>query len=204
MNIIEFVFLKYQYRLMSRVCYDISTNELMNRYNLIPEPNNSLNSYTPITHSQEQTEFIDCVKNRIMDENISLLLNKFGKDKDNIDTMNEINNNTMYIYLNDYYYIIIKAILYSLILILFIYFYGIRTLIENIKVSATVVKDKGIKLKDNIKDKMQNIQGKMQNIQGKISTNIQAQSNVQGNVKTNVQGNISKIQTNIQANKNIK
>ena len=204
MNIIEFVFLKYQYRLMSRVCYDISTNELMNRYNLIPEPNNSLNSYTPITYSQEQTEFIDCVKNRIMDENISLLLNKFGKDKDNIDTMNEINNNTMYIYLNDYYYIIIKAILYSLILILFIYFYGIRTLIENIKVSATVVKDKGIKLKDNIKDKMQNIQGKMQNIQGKISTNIQAQSNVQGNVKTNVQGNISKIQTNIQANKNIK
>lgn len=190
---------------MSKVCYDIPPNQLMDKYKLIPKPINIQTSYKPIIYSQEQTEFINCIKDRIMDENMSSLLNNFSNDKHNIDTMNEINNNTMYIYLNDYYYIIIKAILYTLILILFIYFYGIRTLIENIKVSASIVKSKGIKLKDNIKEKLENIKGKNENkiqsnLQPKIYSNVK--SNVQPKIDSIVKSNVQpKIPTNVQANK---
>jgi len=90
---------------------------------------------------------------------------------DEIITAEQVNNDTMDLYINDYYYIIIKSILYLIILGGFIYLFGINNLIERIKITSTVVKDKtinvknkaielknkAIELKDKIMDEKENI-----------------------------------------------
>lgn len=67
---------------------------------------------------------------------------------DEIITAEQVNNDTMDLYINDYYYIIIKSILYLIILGGFIYLFGINNLIERIKITSTVVKDKTINVKN--------------------------------------------------------
>lgn len=76
---------------------------------------------------------------------------------DQLITATQLNDDTMKMYMNDYYYIIIKGIVYFIILGLFIYFFGISNLIEGVKTTGTVLKDKAIVMKDKaieLKDKV--------------------------------------------------
>ena len=72
-------------------------------------------------------------------------------------TADQLNKDTMNLYMTDYYYIIIKGILYFITLGIFIYFFGIYNLIDGIKTTGDVLKDKALVIKDKaleIKDKV--------------------------------------------------
>lgn len=76
---------------------------------------------------------------------------------DQLTTATQLNDDTMKVYMNDYYYIIIKGIVYFVVLGLFIYFFGISNLIEGVKTTGNVLKDKAIVIKDKtveLKDKV--------------------------------------------------
>lgn len=76
---------------------------------------------------------------------------------DQLTTATQLNNDTMKLYMNDYYYIISKGIIYFIVLGLFIYFFGISNLIEGVKTTGSVLKDKATVIKDKateLKDKV--------------------------------------------------
>jgi len=137
MIIIEFAFLKYIDIYMTD-CASYNTSELLNVYHTINE--------------EDKGPFRNCVAQLIQDNSLNGLLDTYYNNLNNHDSLDELNNNSMSIYINDYWYVIIKSIIYSLVLILFIYFYGITNLIENIKTSASTIKEQVVKVKDKIVD----------------------------------------------------
>jgi hypothetical protein len=84
----------------------------------------------------------------VINKNMSKNINQYQDNNDRLTTSTEVNNDTMKMYINDYYYVITKGIIYSITLIIFIYFFGINNLIEGIKVTGTVIKDKAVMIKD--------------------------------------------------------
>ena len=93
-----------------------------------------------------------------------LFLESYKINSQNYDYVNALNNNSMNIYISDYWYIVIKALTYSFILIIFIYFYGIINLIETIKTSAITIKEQTVKVKNKvieIKDKVVEVKDKI-------------------------------------------
>lgn len=86
---------------------------------------------------------IDYVKN-----DMDKFMNQHKKNNDKISSVEQINNDTMKTYIKDYYYVILKGIIYLITLAIFIYLFGINNLIEGIKVTGSVIKDKAIILKD--------------------------------------------------------
>jgi hypothetical protein len=102
---------------------------------------------------------IDYVKN-----DMDKFINQHKKNNDKINSIEQINNDTMKTYIKDYYYVILKGIVYLTTLAIFIYLFGINNLIEGIKVTGTVIKDKAIILKDKaiiLKDKAEEIKNKI-------------------------------------------
>lgn len=101
----------------------------------------------------------DCLLDNIaiVNKDMSKLINQHETDNTLLNSSIEINNDSMNMYLIDYYYVITKGIVYLLSLTIFIYFFGINNLIEAIKVTGTVIKDKAVVIKDKaveIKDKV--------------------------------------------------
>lgn len=117
--------------------------------NIIDRPN-LLSNYHTIKDESEKTSFRSCVLGLVQKNNLTQLLDTYNNTLNNYETVNELNKNSMSIYINDYWYIIVKSIIYSLVLLLFIYFYGITNIIESIKTSAVTIKDQTIKVKDKI------------------------------------------------------
>uniref|UniRef100_A0A6C0ET65 Uncharacterized protein n=1 Tax=viral metagenome TaxID=1070528 RepID=A0A6C0ET65_9ZZZZ len=109
-----------------------------------------LGSYRGIKDESEKTSFRNCVFGLIEKNDLVDLLDTYNDKLNNYETVNELNNNSMYIYINDYWYVIVKSIVYSLVLLIFIYFYGISNIIENVKSSANTIKEQTIKVKDKI------------------------------------------------------
>ena len=114
------------------------------------QPQNQVHEYIN-THNK-------CLLGNIntINKSMSKHINQYQDNRDLLISSTEINNDTMKMYINDYYYIITKGIIYSITLIIFIYFFGIKNLIERIKVTGTVIKDKAVMIKDTavmIKDK---------------------------------------------------
>jgi len=133
-------------------CLNIATNELLNEYN-------------KLTNLNDQIAFGECVANLSQtNADYEQLFNIYTINTKNYENVSELNNSSMNLYINDYWYIIVKAIVYSIVLVVFVYFYGIRNLIEHIKTSATtitektlIVKDKLVEMKDKVveaKDKV--------------------------------------------------
>jgi hypothetical protein len=98
----------------------------------------------------------ECIKAQLncVSDNLNKLIDFEKNVNKDIDLVNQLNEDSMNMYSKDYYYIVIKGILYFIILALFIYFYGIFNLIQNIKTTAITVKDTAIKVKDSIKNKV--------------------------------------------------
>lgn len=84
-------------------------------------------------------DFVQKDLNKIINQSVT---------NDQLTTATQLNNDTMKLYMNDYYYIVTKGIIYFIILGLFIYFFGISNLIEGIKTTGTVLKDKAVIMKD--------------------------------------------------------
>lgn len=91
-------------------------------------------------------------------KDINKFMNQYKYENDSLITAEQSNKDTMNLYTNDYYYVIGKGVIYLIILGLFIYFFGISNLMNGIKVTSSVlkekainIKDKAIEIKDNIK-----------------------------------------------------
>lgn len=90
-------------------------------------------------------------------DDIKQYMNQYTTNHDSLLTAQQTNTETMQLYTNDFYYVLIKGILYFIIMALFIYFFGISNLINGIKTTGTVLKDKAVIMKDKaveIKDKI--------------------------------------------------
>jgi hypothetical protein len=126
-------------------CLNIATNELLNEYN-------------KLTSLNDQIAFGECVANLSQtNADYEQLFNIYTINTKNYENVSELNNSSMNLYINDYWYIIVKAIVYSIVLVVFVYFYGIRNLIEHIKTSATTITEKTLSVKDKLvemKDKV--------------------------------------------------
>lgn len=118
------------------------------------------NNETDVNKSQEilfsQSKCIQA-QLKCVTENINVSLQNENKGNDKVITAIQLNNDSMSMYRTDYFYVIIKGIIYFIILALFIYFYGIYNLLENIKTTAVTVKDTAIKVKDTIKNKVNDV-----------------------------------------------
>jgi hypothetical protein len=77
-------------------------------------------------------------------------INTYQLRTDYLNTARQVNEDTMKLYINDYYYTITKGILYLLVLGIFIYFFGINNLIQGVQITGVVVKDKAIAMKDKV------------------------------------------------------
>jgi len=95
-------------------------------------------------------------------DDIKKYMNQYTIQKDSLLNAQQTNIDTMKLYNNDYYYVMIKGIIYFIIMCVFIYFFGISNLIQGIKTTgavlkdkAVVVKDKAIQLKDQVKNATQ-------------------------------------------------
>ena len=91
-----------------------------------------------------------CLNDKIesVQNNMDNIVNQYQLRKDDLITAEQVNEDTMNLYINDYYYMIIKGILYLLVLGIFIYFFGINNLIQGVKITGVVVKNKAIEIKD--------------------------------------------------------
>jgi hypothetical protein len=81
-------------------------------------------------------------KIKLVDGDMSKLINANQTKNDSLISAEQINDDTMKLYTNDYYYVISKGIVYLLIMGSFIYFFGISNLIQGIKTTGEVVKNK--------------------------------------------------------------
>ena len=121
-------------------------NQFLSEYN----NENDVNKSQQILFSQSK-----CIQAQLkcVTENINVSLQNENKGNDKVITAIQSNNDSMSMYRTDYFYVIIKGIIYFIILALFIYFYGIYNLLENIKITAITVQNNVIKVKDSIKNK---------------------------------------------------
>jgi hypothetical protein len=90
-------------------------------------------------------------------QSINKFMNMYKLENDSLITAQQSNKETMKLYTNDYYYIISKGIIYLLVMGIFIYFFGISNLINGVKITGIVIKDKAIEVKDKaveVKDKI--------------------------------------------------
>jgi len=81
-------------------------------------------------------------KIKLVDDDMSKLMNANQTENDSLISAKQINDDTMKLYKNDYYYVISKGIVYLLIMGSFIYFFGISNLITGIKTTGEIVKNK--------------------------------------------------------------
>ena len=87
-------------------------------------------------------------KIKLVDEDMSKLIHTNQSKNDTLISAEKINDDTMKMYINDYYYVMTKGIVYLLIMGCFIYFFGISNLINGIKTTGEVVKNKVNVIKD--------------------------------------------------------
>jgi hypothetical protein len=81
-------------------------------------------------------------------DDISKYMNQHTNENDRLANAQQTNIDTMKLYNNDYYYVMIKGIVYFIIMGCFVYFFGISNLIQGIKTTGGILKDKAIIIKD--------------------------------------------------------
>ncbi len=120
--------------------------------------------YTELHDMSDSFKYIDaynkeCLVPKIeyVTEDIKKFMNQYTSENDSLITAEQSNIDTMNLYKNDYYYVLIKGVIYFIIIVIFIYMFGISNLISGVKNTGIVLKDKAIVLKDKaieIKDKI--------------------------------------------------
>lgn len=91
-----------------------------------------------------------CLNDKLshLQKDMNTIMSDYKLQNDNLITAEQVNEDTMILYKNDYYYIITKSIVYLSILGIFIYFFGINNLIQGVEITGITVKDKVIEIKD--------------------------------------------------------
>jgi hypothetical protein len=89
-------------------------------------------------------EYNKCLEDKInsINGNMTKIMRASNNPNDAFASAEQINEDTMKLYTNDYYYVITKGIVYLLIMGGFIYFFGISNLINGIKTTGELVKNK--------------------------------------------------------------
>jgi len=112
-------------------------------------------SFSKFSDMKEAQTYIDnyntqCIlpKLNYVTEDISKYMNQYTNENDRLINAQQTNTDTMKLYNNDYYYVMIKGIIYFIIMGCFIYFFGISNLIQGIKTTGSVLKDKAVIMKD--------------------------------------------------------
>jgi hypothetical protein len=110
-------------------------------------------------------EYKECLNKKIGDVRASMdrMLNQYQTRNNNLGTAEQANIETMNLYMKDYYYVILKGIIYLIVMGCFIYFFGINNLVQGIKTTGEVIKDKALIIKDKaieLKDKAIELQDK--------------------------------------------
>ena len=97
-------------------------------------------------------DYNKCLVNKIklVDGDMSKLMNVTQSKNDALISAEQINDDTMKLYVNDYYYVMTKGIVYLLIMSGFIYFFGISNLINGIKTTGVVMQNKVNVIKDTV------------------------------------------------------
>jgi hypothetical protein len=122
--------------------------------------------YTETHNKADSFKYIDdyntqCLLPKIeyVSDDIQKYMNQYTNQNDSLLNAQQTNIDTMKMYNNDYYYVMIKGIIYFVIIGVFIYFFGISNLITGIKTTgvvlkekAAIIKDKAIEIKDKVKD----------------------------------------------------
>ena len=90
-------------------------------------------------------------------DDIEKYMNQYTSQTTTLLNAQQTNIDTMKLYKTDYYYVMTKGIIYFVAIAIFIYFFGISNLINGIKTTGAVMKDKAITIKDTaiqMKDKI--------------------------------------------------
>ena len=110
--------------------------------------NSDFSSFNANNDQAGAKKYIDdynkCLEDKIkfFDGDLSKLITANQSQNDSLINAEQINEDTMQLYISDYYYVMTKGILYLLIMGSFIYFFGISNLINGIKTTGEVVKNK--------------------------------------------------------------
>lgn len=113
------------------------------------------NNFTRFSDMKQTQAYVDdynaqCVLPRLnnVKEDISKYMNHHTSQNDKLIHAEQTNIDTIQLYNKDYYYVMIKGIIYFIIMGCFIYFFGISNLIEGVKTTGSVLKDKAVIIKD--------------------------------------------------------
>jgi hypothetical protein len=143
----------------NKICLPVSKCSLPVDCSIKFNPNFTNKLCTEIEAKKYTEEYNSkCLQPRLeaVQDDINMLINQSATN-DEKTTADQLNKDTMQLYMTDYYYIIIKGILYFVTLGIFIYFFGMYNLINGIKITGDVLKDKALIVKDKaleIKDKV--------------------------------------------------
>jgi len=123
---------------------------------------NSISKFSDMKQAQTYVDNYNtqCVLPRLSNvtDDIKKYMNQYNSQNDRLLNAEQTNIDTMQLYNKDYYYVMIKGIIYFIIMGCFIYFFGISNLIEGVKTTggilkdkAVIIKDKAIEMKDQVK-----------------------------------------------------
>ena len=122
------------------------------------------NNFSRFSDISDAESYVDDYNNQCLlpkidyvSDDIEKYMNQYTSQTNSLLNAQQTNIDTMNLYKTDYYYVMIKGIIYFVAIAIFIYFFGISNLINGIKTTGTVIKNKAITIKDKaieIKDKI--------------------------------------------------
>jgi len=122
------------------------------------------NNFSRFSDISDAESYVDDYNNHCLlpkidyvSDDIEKYMNQYTSQTNSLLNAQQTNIDTMNLYKTDYYYVMIKGIIYFVAIAIFIYFFGISNLINGIKTTGTVIKNKAITIKDKaieIKDKI--------------------------------------------------
>jgi DNA integrity scanning protein DisA with diadenylate cyclase activity len=120
--------------------------------------------YSEFHDISDSFQYIDDYNNQCLlpkidyvSDDIKKYMNQYTTETDSLITAEQSNRDTMNLYKNDYYYVMIKGVIYFIIIVIFIYLFGINNLMNGIKTTGGILKDKAVVMKDKaieLKDKI--------------------------------------------------
>jgi hypothetical protein len=113
------------------------------------------NNFSRFSDISDAESYVDDYNNQCLlpkidyvSDDIQKYMNQYTSQTNSLLNAQQTNIDTMNLYTTDYYYVMIKGIIYFIAIAIFIYFFGISNLINGIKTTGSVIKNKAITIKD--------------------------------------------------------